>query len=134
MNRLTTRTLRDWPGITDGPSLFLPWGWFGRPFDNAHEVTGSILSPRQVVLELDRSLLVVASGIGSIEIDARPQAAETPVASPGWTTLTIGQVTLLTVIWSESDFESGDDLHIRYARNTYFVLIAPRISRGQGPA
>lgn len=44
--------------------LRLPGGWFGRPDDNAHELTWSAARSRRVLLELDGQLLLILTDPG----------------------------------------------------------------------
>lgn len=121
-----TETLRRWLATVDGPSLFLPWGWYGRPYDNAHELTASLLSPGQIALQFDHSLLVIATGYTSIEVDSPSGRPGSPSATEDWTTLTVDGITLLTFISSDSD-AGWDDATVQSDRDAYFVLIAPRL-------
>jgi hypothetical protein len=121
-----TETLHRWLATVFGPSLFLPWGWYGRPYDNAHELTASLISPGQVALHFDHSLLVVATGYTSIEVDSPSGRPGGPVAAEYWTTLTVEGITLLTFISSDSELARWDDATIQSDRDSCFVLVAPR--------
>jgi hypothetical protein len=127
-----TEILRRWLAEFDGPSLFLPWGWYGRPYDNVHELTASLLTPGQVALQFDHSLLVVAT----IEVDSLSGRSESPAATDGWTTLTADGITLLMFISSDSESANWDEATIQSDRDSFFVLVAPptgaiaRVDRG----
>ena len=121
-----TGALKDWLRHARGPSLYFPWGWYGRPYDNAHMLTGSIFSRAEVALEFDESILIVASGIGSITVDSTLDPGPAPRASTEWTTVTVDGLALLSLIWSESEFEERGDVQMQVERNTFFVMVAPR--------
>jgi hypothetical protein len=48
--------------------LELPTGWFGRPFDNLHQLTWSASATRKVLLELDEQILVVLTQPERVEV------------------------------------------------------------------
>ena len=121
-------TLINWLALVDGPTLFLPWGWYGRPYDNAHELTASLYGPGQIVLQFDHSLLLVATGYTSIEVDSPPERPGSPPADEGWTTLTVEGIGLLAFISSDAD--DPNDATVQSARDAFFTLVAPRPEPG----
>ncbi|NNN21675.1 MAG: hypothetical protein HKL80_06705 [Acidimicrobiales bacterium] len=48
------------------PSLELPSGWFGRPYDNLHVLTWSAATEHKVLVELDGQLLLVITDPGTV--------------------------------------------------------------------
>jgi len=56
-----------WFGRVKLASLELPRGWFGRPYDNLHQLTWSSATQHKVLLELDRQLLLIITDPGSIK-------------------------------------------------------------------
>ena len=48
-------------------SLEMPRGWFGRPYDNLHQLTWSVARDHKVLLELDRQLLLVITDPAGVE-------------------------------------------------------------------
>lgn len=53
-----------------GPAgLCLPRGWFGRPHDNAHELTWSAARSRKALIELDGQLLLILTDPGQPQRD-----------------------------------------------------------------
>jgi hypothetical protein len=48
--------LEEWFRRMGGGSLILPDGWFGRPYDNIHQLTYIKARPKKVLIELDEQL------------------------------------------------------------------------------
>lgn len=48
-------------------SLMLPDGWFGRPFDNQHELTSLVESNSDLTIILDGNLTLYFYGLESVE-------------------------------------------------------------------
>ena len=55
-----------WFERTGGGGLVLPNGWFGRPFDNIHELTYIKNRPTKLILELDERLLLVFTEVETV--------------------------------------------------------------------
>jgi hypothetical protein len=119
-----TESLSRWLSTVDGPSVFLPWGWYGRPYDNAHQLTASLFSPDQIALQFDHILLLVATGYGSIEVDSPSGRPGSPAADEEWTTITVEGIGLLAFISSDTDL--ANDATVQSARDAFFTLVAPR--------
>jgi hypothetical protein len=53
-----------WFETQSAAGLILPGGWFGRPYDNQHQLTWAQARPTKLVLELDHRLLLVLTEPG----------------------------------------------------------------------
>lgn len=73
----------------------LPSGWFGRPFDNRHQLTSARLMTGRLLIELDDRMLLVL---------AHPESA---VGSDG-DVLRIGGFRHGTLTWDEYGGSGGD--------------------------
>jgi hypothetical protein len=51
--------VRDWFAEVGGASMRLPTGWFGRPYDNLHRLTGSHVLAQRLILVLDDQLILL---------------------------------------------------------------------------
>jgi hypothetical protein len=49
-------------------SLEMPKGWFGRPYDNLHQLTWWGATDHKLLLELDRQLLLVITDPSAVEV------------------------------------------------------------------
>ena len=58
------RQVTAWFDTVGTAGLQLPNGWFGRPYDNRHELTWSQARPHKLLLELDAQLLLVLTDPG----------------------------------------------------------------------
>lgn len=61
-NESTLDTVRDFFATMGYAGLILPSGWFGRPFDNLHQLTRSEASEQSLLIELDNQLVLTFSG------------------------------------------------------------------------
>lgn len=79
-------------------SLELPLGWFGRPFDNLHELTWSAARPHKILLEFDRQILLIVTDPEQVDaMDAE---------------LLLGGCTQVTLDWQEyGNLKSHVDNH-----------------------
>lgn len=50
------------------PSLRLPTGWFGRPYDNQHRLTWSAVRGNTLLVELDGLQELILMDVGRIEV------------------------------------------------------------------
>jgi hypothetical protein len=66
-----SKIIQDWFAKAKGASLVLPDGWFGRPFDNWHELSYLEQRPHKLLLELDDQLLLVCTDLRSAQIVGR---------------------------------------------------------------
>ena len=64
----TLASLRQWFSRVKLASLELPHGWFGRPYDNLHQLTWSAATTHKVLLELDHQILLILTDPGPAEI------------------------------------------------------------------
>ncbi len=55
-------TVLDWFGRTGGGSLRLPNGWFGRPYDNLHQLTSAQMVDDRLVIVLDDRMILIVTG------------------------------------------------------------------------
>ncbi len=62
------RVIVDWFARIKLASVELPRGWFGRPFDNLHQLTWSAALDHKVLLELDRQLLLIITDPAEAEL------------------------------------------------------------------
>jgi len=70
-NVTTEKWVDAWFQRTGGGSLVLPDGWFGRPFDNLHQLTFSCARPNAILIELDDQLHLLLNGsVQIVEEDA----------------------------------------------------------------
>jgi hypothetical protein len=60
-------TIEQWFKDKWGGSLFLPDGWFGRPYDNQHSLTFIEESDDTLTLVLDKKLTLRFEGLKSVE-------------------------------------------------------------------
>ena len=65
------RTIRDWFAREWGGTLLLPDGWYGRPYDNQHALTGLDERDDQLTLELDARLKLVFRGLKTVTLDGK---------------------------------------------------------------
>jgi hypothetical protein len=49
-------------------SLELPNGWFGRPYDNFHQLTWTGATEHKLLLELDSQLLLILTDPGDVDL------------------------------------------------------------------
>lgn len=62
--------LERWFQRTGGGGLILPDGWFGRPYDNIHQLTYLKSRPRKVLIELDEQLyLIITEPTSAVDKD-----------------------------------------------------------------
>ena len=63
--------IRDWFQKRGGGGLVLPSGWFGRPYDNVHQVSEIRVHDEALVLALDEGQLMLRfDGIPEIRADS----------------------------------------------------------------
>ena len=62
------QTVREWFGSAEFASLELPSGWFGRPYDNLHQLTWSETRGDKLILELDHIVHLVITTPAATEI------------------------------------------------------------------
>ena len=60
-----------WFAEAELASLELPGGWFGRPYDNLHQLTWSGATKHKLLLELDGQLFLVVTDPGDVEVNDR---------------------------------------------------------------
>ena len=66
-------------------SLKLPTGWFGRPHDNLHELTGIAREGESLVLQLDqRHQLTLTGGLTATETDGTLRLTDFTRATWRW--------------------------------------------------
>lgn len=65
------RQVTAWFDTVGTAGLQLPNGWFGRPYDNRHELTWSQARPHKLLLELDAQLLLVLADPGEPTTEGR---------------------------------------------------------------
>ena len=58
--------IQRWFDQHHGGGLVLPDGWFGRPFDSEHELTGLDQSGDDIVMTLDRNLTLTLGGLKAV--------------------------------------------------------------------
>lgn len=59
-----------WFQRTGGGGLILPDGWFGRPYDNIHQLIYIESRPKKVIIELDGQLyLIITEPTSALEKD-----------------------------------------------------------------
>ncbi len=63
------RLVSAWFAQAGGASLKLPTGWFGRPYDNHHRLTGASLLAGRLLLELDGSMLLTLAHPSNATVD-----------------------------------------------------------------
>lgn len=62
-----TNTIQDWFKAEWGGSLFLPDGWYGRPYDNQHALTSVEESGETLTIVLDRKLTLRFKSLKSVK-------------------------------------------------------------------
>jgi hypothetical protein len=60
----------DWFTRVQAASLELPNGWFGRPYDNLHQLTWAGATEHKLLLELDHQLLLILTDPGDVDLDS----------------------------------------------------------------
>ena len=60
----TLKAVSDWFAGNGRAGLHLPGGWFGRPYDNAHQLTWSAARSSKAIIELDGQLLLILTDPG----------------------------------------------------------------------
>ena len=60
-----------WFSTVGGASLKLPSGWFGRPYDNFHRLTGARVLGNALLLELDDRQELSVSAPQSVHVEPR---------------------------------------------------------------
>lgn len=65
--RVAASSITEWMGHVGVAGLVLPDGWFGRPYDNFHQLTWSKPRGNRVILEFDSNLLLVLTDVSNIE-------------------------------------------------------------------
>ena len=66
-----TNTVQQWFKDEWGGSLFLPDGWYGRPYDNQHALTSVEESGSALTIVLDRKLTLHFEGLKSVKAHKR---------------------------------------------------------------
>ncbi len=66
-----TNTVQQWFKDEWGGSLFLPDGWYGRPYDNQHALTSVEESGSALTIVLDRKLTLHFEGLKSVKAQKR---------------------------------------------------------------
>jgi hypothetical protein len=66
-----TSTVQQWFKDEWGGSLFLPDGWYGRPYDNQHALTSIEESGSTLTIVLDRKLTLRFEGLKSVKAQKR---------------------------------------------------------------
>jgi hypothetical protein len=102
------KQISEWFQRTGGGGLELPDGWFGRPFDNIHQLTAVDEHRSALIVELDEALLLVFDP--NVRIVAGSDA------------LTFGQVGKLVFRWKEY---GTDKVHLRTYDGGEVRLSAP---------
>jgi len=67
MSKLFDVTVKNWFKREWGGSLLLPNGWFGRPYDNQHQLTRFELNNEDWMLLLDNNLSLKFSNLGVVD-------------------------------------------------------------------
>ncbi|MFJ1936841.1 hypothetical protein ACIOGZ_29805 [Kitasatospora sp. NPDC088160] len=67
----TLDAITAWFANVEYAGLILPSGWFGRPFDNQHQLTWAHVRHGKLLLELDERLLLVLTAPGAPSIDGQ---------------------------------------------------------------
>lgn len=62
--------ITDWFTRVRVASLVLPNGWFGRPYDNLHELTWAGATRHKLLVELDSQLLLILTDPGDVDFDS----------------------------------------------------------------
>lgn len=62
------KIIQSWFDDKGGGSLITPEGWFGRPYDNFHQLTFLLIRPNKVIVELDEQLYLIFSDLQSVYI------------------------------------------------------------------
>jgi|SRR5579859_374882 len=66
-----TNTVQRWFKDEAGGSLFLPDGWYGRPYDNWHALTSIEESGNTLTIILDQKLTLRFDGLKSVKAQKR---------------------------------------------------------------
>ena len=66
-----TNVIKQWFEKEGGGSLFLPDGWYGRPYDGQHDLTYLSESDDNLVLTLSQKLNLHFSGLKSVKVKDR---------------------------------------------------------------
>lgn len=64
--------------------LILPNGWFGRPYDNLHQLTGCTVAGDTMRIELDGQLILTFAGPGLVAVRVRDGLAIRGFATFAW--------------------------------------------------
>lgn len=67
MNTNSQHLIEGWFRETGGGGLLLPDGWFGRPYDNIHQLTFFTVRPMWLIIELDSCILLTIRQAASIQ-------------------------------------------------------------------
>jgi len=63
------RKVNEWFAAVGYAGLVLPSGWFGRPYDNWHELTWACARSTKLLVELDGQLLLVLTEPGVPQVE-----------------------------------------------------------------
>ncbi len=63
------RMVREWFAEVKLVGLELPSGYFGRPYDNQHELTFSIARPHKLILELDSRVYLIFTDVSQAHVE-----------------------------------------------------------------
>jgi hypothetical protein len=66
-----TNTVQQWFKAQMGGSLYLPDGWYGRPYDNQHILTSIDEAGNDFTLTLDHDLVLQFKGLQAVNPTAR---------------------------------------------------------------
>lgn len=64
-------TVQQWFNAHMGGSLYLPDGWYGRPYDNQHLLTSIAEAGNELSMTLDRNLMLKFEGIQAVNSTVR---------------------------------------------------------------
>ena len=105
MNSELLGTIRDWFSSVGGGSLYLPNGWFGRPYDGIHQLTYIEHRPHKLLMELDNQLLLVFTDLGSV--DVKEDVKETELVLTGFVQLVFDWQEYVSLVPHVEIYRSG---------------------------
>lgn len=102
-------SIQKWFGVEFGGSLYLPDGWFGRPYDNQHILTAISETEDSLIITLDHKIVLCFEGLRAVDATSRE--------------LVLGPFTKLRFEWE--DAKGGQRVTKEYESGVAKIVAAP---------